>query len=207
MSSVVKWFGDNGGTDGNASNNRDLSGGGTKFRFRTDDDWHTIDGVNPVPIPSGGTTYYSGWIHFYAKMTSRPGAEVVNNFKFYTAGGAGFGTGIVINVALQFPTNKSDAAESGYEISAFNPVGTTAYDMNVAAPEGHSVISSVASAFGYTAASPLSGPSISETTASGVLDAVGDMTNYLILQAAVDSTAGAGVKSAQTFTLRYDEVV
>jgi hypothetical protein len=203
MASTIKWFGDNGGSDGNAANNRDLSGGGTKFRFRTDDDWHTIDGVNPVPIPGAGTNY-AGWIHFYAKMTARPGTESVNNFKLYTDG-AGYGTGIVVNVAGEFPTNNSGAAESGYEIAAFNPVGTTAYEMTVAAPNGHSILDTALDVFGYTSASPFSGPTISE--AGAVLNAVSEMTNYFVLQAAVGTTASAGVKTAETFTLRYDEIV
>lgn len=201
MASTIKWFGDNLGVNANPANNRDLSGGGTKFRFRTDDNWHTIDGTNPVPIPGAGSNY-AGWIHFLAKMTARPGTEVVNNLKFYTDG-TGYGTGIGVNIGNQFPGNTAASPEAGYEVTAFNPIGTTCYEMSVAGPNGHSVITSTADAFAQTSASPFTGPSISE--ASSQLDAVGEMSNYFCVQASVDNTAGAGVKAAETYTIRYDE--
>lgn len=198
MASTLKVYYDNGGSDNSPGSANDLSGGGTKLRWRTDDSATTIDGTNPVPIPGAGNNY-SYWCQLYVQMTARPGTEVVNNVKFYTDGG-GFGTGLTLWVGDENPVHNSGAT-TGYDL-ATGTVGTSGDRMDSGANK-HTDLTARTDAFTFTSASPRS-MTIGE--ASSQLDAVNETTNYIVLQLDAGTTATAGTKSAETLTFRYDEV-
>lgn len=164
------------------------------IRFKTNDN-NTIDSVDPVPVPSSGTNY-SYWKSIYLKCDTAPDTQV-DNIKFYTDG-SGFGTGITLNVGLQFPT-KNSASNAGYEVAG-GTSGTTGEEVIA----NHGGITSVGDAFSYTSGSPLSGPTISED--SSIINAIGETTDYLILQAAVGTTAIPGNKTNETLTFQFDEI-
>lgn len=186
---------DHGGSDTAPGTSTDVDDlGPPAIRFKTNDN-STIDSVDPVPIPTSGTNY-SYWKQIYLRCDTAPDTQV-DNLKFYTDG-TGFGTGITLNVGLQFPT-KNSGSSAGYEVATGTP-GTTG-DEVVA---GHASISSVASAFGYNVGSPLSGPTISED--SSIINAIGETSNYLVFQIAVINTATPGNKTNETLTLQYDEI-
>ena len=188
---------DTGGSDATPGTSTDVDAlGPPTLRFKTEDN-PTIDSVDPVPIPAAGTNY-SYWKQIYLYCDTAPDTQV-DNIKFYTDGG-GFGTGITLNVGNQFPT-KNSASDAGYEVASTGGTsGTTGIDIVT----GHALVSSVTDAFTFTSGSPLSGPTISED--SSIINAIGETTNYLILQLAVISTATPGNKTDETLTFQYDEI-
>lgn len=167
--------------------------GPPNIRFKTGDD-ATIDINNPIPIPASGTIY-SYWKQIYMKCTTAPSIQV-NNVKFYTDG-VGFGTGITVKVGNQTPT-KNSGSNAGYEVATGTP-GDTGDEMVGA----HAGLSGSTDAFTFTSASPKT-LSISET--GSLINAIGEMTDYLILQMEVGSTASPGDKANETWTIRYDEI-
>jgi len=165
----------------------------TNLRFRTDD-LNTQDLTNPVPIVAG-LVKYSYARAVYVKCSAAPDTQV-DNFKTYTDGG-GFGTGIVTSYRTTFPT-KNSGSSSGY-IAATGTPGDTGTEL-VSLYGG-----AKADLFGKTSGSPLTGPTISE--AGSIINDIGETTNYLILQCAVNGdTAAPGLKTAETITFQYDEI-
>tara|TARA_R110002167_G_scaffold64455_2_gene182250 strand:- start:3110 stop:3703 length:594 start_codon:yes stop_codon:yes gene_type:complete len=197
MVAVFSVYFDTVGTDANPGSSTDVDAlGAPALRFKTNDNT-TIDAIDPVPVPSSGTNY-SYWKQIYLKCDTAPDTQV-DNIKFYTDG-SGFGTGITLNVGLQFPT-KNSGSTAGYEVASTGGTsGTTGIELTA----GHALVSSVASAFNYTSGSPLTGPTISED--SSIINAQNETTNYLILQVAVAATASPGNKTDETLTFQYDEI-
>lgn len=188
-------FYDFAGTDATPGTQQDTDGlGPPNIRFKTADD-ATIDVINPVPIPTAGTNR-SFWKQLYIKCNTAPDTQV-DNIKFYTDG-AGYGTGITLNVGDQFPV-KNSGSDAGYEV-ATGTIGTSGDDVVTQ----HAGITSVSDAFSFTVGSPLSGPTISE--AGSIINAINETSNYLILQADVISTATPGNKPDETLTIQYDEI-
>ncbi len=184
-----------GGSDGAPGTSTDVDAlGPPALRWKTNDN-ATIDSVDPVPVPSVGTNY-SYWKHIYLKCSTAPDTQV-DNIKFYTDG-SGYGTGITLNVGLQFPT-KNSGSSAGYEVAG-GTSGTTGEEVVA----NHGGITTVGDAFSYTSGSPLSGPTISED--SSIINAINETTNYLVFQAAVGTTATPGNKTNETLTLQYDEI-
>lgn len=180
---------DTGGTDNSPGTNSDIDAlGPPTLRFKQADD-PTIDSNDPMPIPAAGSEY-SRWKQLYLYCDTAPDTQV-DNVRFFTDGG-GFGTGIIVNAGDQFPVHNS-GAETGYDVSDANEIMTN-----------HTDITSVSDAFTFTSGSPLSGPSISES--GSVIDAIGESTNYLVLQMVVDNTASPGNLTDETMTFRYDEI-
>lgn len=183
------------GTDGTPGTNQDTDAlGPPNIRWKTNDN-ATIDSVDPVPIPAAGTNY-SYWKQIYLKCDVAPDTSV-DNIKFFTDG-TGYGTGITLNVADQFPT-KNNASSSGYEVATGTP-GSTGNEVIA----NHAGVTSVTDSFTFTSGSPLAGPTISEDT--NIINAVGETTNYLVFQLAVISTATPGNKTDETLTFQYDEI-
>lgn len=181
---------DRGGSDANPGNSDTL----TNLRFKTNDD-NTQDTNDPIPIVSGQTKR-SYWRHVYLQCTTGPTTQV-DNIKVYTDGG-GFGTGITLQIGQQFPT-KNNGSSAGYELATGTPGDTG--DELVA---NHSGITSKTDFFGKTSGSPLSGPSISES--GSIINAVGEMSNYILLQLDVGDTASPGSLTPETLTFQYDEI-
>jgi len=169
--------------------------GPPNIRFKTADD-ATIDTNNPIPIPTSGTKY-SYWKQIYMKCTTAPSTKV-DNVKFYTDSG-GFGTGITVKVGTETPDKHSGAGgNDNYEIATGTP-GDSGNEMTA----GHAGLSGSSDAFGYTSASPKT-LTISED--SFQIDAIGEMTDYLIFQMEVISSASPGDLANETWTIKYDEV-
>ena len=194
MAADLSVFFDFGGTDGTPGTNQDTDAlGPPNIRFKTNDD-ATIDQVNPIPIPAAGTKY-SYWKQLYLKCATAPSTKV-DNVRFYTDG-AGFGTGITVKVGDQLPA-KTSISDAGYEIATGTP-GDTGDEM-VAAHAGLTTSSDV---FTKTSGSPLS---VTIGEASSQIDAIGETTNYVVLQMEVGTTASPGDLAEETFTWQYDEI-
>jgi len=168
--------------------------GPPNLRFKLADN-ATIDANNKLVIPAAGTNY-SLWKQIYLYCDNAD-SHTLDNLKFYSDGTNSFGTGVDLQVGLQFPT-KNSGASTGYELPTLT--GDSGDEMVA----GHTVITSKASVFDYTSAAPLTGPTISE--AGNVINAAGETSNYLVLQMDVASTAGPGeLPVDETLTIQYDE--
>ncbi len=197
MASTIKWFYDNAGSDNTPGASNDLSGGGTLIRWKSADDLQSIDTGDSMPIPGAGNNF-SYWGQFYMEMTARPGAEIVNNMKYYTDG-ATYDTGVLLWNAIQFPVHTA-AATTGYDL-ATGVAGTSGDRMDSGGAK-HTDITTRQDAFGHVTGTPLA---LTIGEASTQLDAVGETCNYLVLQLDVGTTATNGTKTAETMTGRYDE--
>lgn len=181
---------DTGGTAGTPGASTTVS----TVRMKTADDV-TVDSNNPIPIPTSGTNY-SYWKHVYMKCTTAPGTKV-DNVRFYTDG-TGFGTGITVFVGDGTQT-KNSGSSSGY-IPATGVAGTSGSEMTAS----HDYVSTSTDIFAtYTEDAPRT---VSISEASAQIDAIGETTNYLVLQMNVASTASFGSLSTETMTFKYDEV-
>jgi hypothetical protein len=195
---TIKWYLDWGGSDNTPDGTpKDLSGGGTKIRWKSNTDMWTIDAADAMPIPGAGNNY-SYWGQFYMEMTARPGSEVVNNMKYYTDGGD-YGTGITLYVGDEDPVRTS-ALTTGYDLATGTP-GTTGDRMDSGANK-HTDLTARTDAFSYVTGTPRS---LTIGESGNALDLVGETCNYLVMQLDVDSTASSGTKTAETQTGRYDE--
>ena len=177
MAATVNMQFDFGGADGTPGTEQNIDGlGPPTLRFKAADD-ATIDLNDPVTVP-GGADVYSYWKHICLACTNADG-NALDNFKFYTDGANGMGTGVDLEIGLQFPV-KNSGSDAGYEVA----------DAATDLVTGHGDITTVASVFDYTSGASLTGPSISE--AGAVIDAAGEYTNYMMLQMQVSNTAGPG---------------
>ncbi len=189
MAAVFSVYLDFGGSDNSPGTSTDIDAlGPPALRFKQADN-ATIDSNNPMPIPGAGSEY-SRWKQIYLYCDTAPSTQV-DNVQFYTDGG-GFGTGITTNAGDEFPVHNSGAT-TGYDVSDANEIMTN-----------HTDITGVTDAFSFTSGSTLSGPSISE--AGNIIDAIGETTNYLVLQMVVGTTASPGNLTDETFTFQYDEI-
>ena len=182
-----------GGTDTAPANQTDVDGlGPPTLRFKNADD-ATIDTNNKLVVPAAATKY-SFWKHIYIRCSAAD-SHTMNNFRFYTDGAASFGdAGIDVKVGLQFPVRTSGPVYTGYEVANA--------DEELAA--GHGGITSVASAFDYSAIGDSLTISCSE--AGSIVNAANETTNYLLMQMTVASTVIiAGDLPNETGTIAYDE--
>ena len=195
MVATVSVYFDFGGADGAPGTEQDIDAlGPPRLRFKLADN-ATIDENNKCIIPGAGLgPYYSFLKHTYLRLDVTDG-HTLSNVKFYTDGTNNFGTGVDVKVGLQFPT-KTNASNAGYEVAA----GTATSGEEMVA--NHGGITSSASIFNYTAAAPLS---ISIGEAGNVMNAVGETTNYIVLQGEYANTASVGTTNQETGYLSYDE--
>jgi hypothetical protein len=132
-------------------------------------------GTNYPLVKPSSGTNYSYIKTFYLNADTTP-TGTINNIKWYTDGTIGW-TGVTISVK----TSSSYTQATGTE-------GTTATAM-----------SGGTDASTYTSASPLS--------VTGTLSnpSTGKISDYVLMQAAVSTSAVAGTVAAETITWRYDE--
>jgi hypothetical protein len=157
---------------------------GINTRANAEDAHSTSGTANPIQIPASGTNY-SYWVVTRLQCTVAP-STLINNLKWFTDGGNGFGTGVTCKVqtASGYVQATGTPGESGTQLTTGN------YASLAGAPSD---------AFAYTSASPLSvSGSIGATT--------GEFGDRVVYQIEVASTASPGVTPSETFTWRYDEI-
>ena len=158
-------------------------------RFK-DADNNTIDLLDPIPIPSAGTRF-SRWKHFYPEIIIAPDTQI-DNLKIFTDG-TGFGTGITVEIAQETPANTS-AADGGYDVSDVANEDMVNHVDVILVPEDF---------FTKTSGAP---KTVSISEAGNILDAIGEESDYVIVQMEVLSTAFPGDLADETVTWEYDEI-
>jgi len=153
-------------------------------RANAEDAHSTAGTTNPIQIPAAGTNY-SYWVVTQLSADTTP-AGTINNIKWYTDGGNGFGTGV---------TCKMNTA-TGY-VQATGTPGTTGDILNTT---NYSTLAGATSdSFSFTSGSP---KSVTGSITNPSTGAFGDRAVY---QIEVGTTAGPGATPQETFTFRYDE--
>ncbi len=186
-----------GGSDTSpGTDDSDVTSGTLWFQFADNNSSPGDD--DRIAIPGAGTNY-SFWKHTYFRMSARPGAEVVNNLKFYSDGANGFGTGVDLFASDQLPAHTA-AADTEYEVDNHSASATS--DWMDDGSNNHSICTTATSVFSLTSGSPLA---VTIGEASSQMDAVAEVSAYVLLQMTVASTASSGALTAETLTYRYDE--
>lgn len=157
----------------------------TNTRLKADDTHSVSDSTNPVRVPDSGTNY-SYWCSTRMEVTTNTEGNTISNMKFYTDGSNDLGTGLGMDIALASAYDQAVGVEG---------TSGSAIDGN------HSnLISSVTGAFNYDSSNPLD----IDATVTGT-SSTGDIGDFVITQGTVDSTAGAGASSQETYSYQYDE--
>jgi len=156
--------------------------GPPRVRLKTADDT-TIDTNDPIPIPTAGTKY-SYWKSLTLWCSTSP-TGTINNIKLFTDG-SGFGTGITTYVG--------DETSSTYDQATGTP-GDTGDEMVA----NHAQINSKTDVFTYVTGSP------KDVSGSINNPSTGRISDYVVLQMDVISTASPGDLTDEDFTFRYDE--
>lgn len=147
----------------------------TNLRFNTDD---TVNPgtTNPMVKPAAGTNR-SYWKTVYLNADTTP-SGTINNVKIYGDGTLDW-TGCTLYIGA-----------SGTYTQATGTAGTTGDDSSIATVD----ISRYSSA---AAAKPITGTISNPST--------GKITDYVIMQTDISTSAVAGTLSAETITFQYDE--
>ena len=145
------------------------------IRFKNADN-STVDLSDPLVVPAADSIYsYTKKVRAY--MEAPPDTQV-SNFRWYTDGSNGFGTGITVtakNLGITWGANYKTLMADGTDL------------------------------FSYTSAAPLDGDG---TDAGPFVPGDDDsyIGDLIEMQMAVASTAASGTLSAETLTLAFDEI-
>ena len=145
-----------------------------------DEDSNGIDTANhPVGVPlDGGADNYSYEVWLKLKCTARPNG-ICDNFKFWGANAIP-----ATGVTLYGATRTTEAGVT--PVKTVSSYATTQMDTNY-----------------YSVGTALTIAITNET--SNQIDAVGEYTDWIILQMKVESTASRGSVTTMIFYLQYDE--
>lgn len=195
MVATVSVYTDTGGSDGTPGTSSDIDAlGPPALQFRTADN-ATVDTAAPVVIPTSGTNY-SYVKSCYLYCDAAPSVQI-DNVQIYTDGSSSLGTGVGVVIGNELPTRNSGST-SGY-IEAVGTAGTTGSEMTTF----YTGITGTTNFFSYTSGST---KALSISESGSVINAIGETTNYFVLQMTVASTASPGSTSNETATIQYDEI-
>jgi hypothetical protein len=167
--------------------------GPPNIRMKTNDN-ATIDVIDPLPIPGAGTIR-SYWKHMFLKAFTAPAVQI-DNVKWYMDGTL-FVSGVTLQVGNQTPT-KNSGSSAGYD----QATGTPGADGDELVAN-HANITTKANANTKTSGAPLS---VSISEAGSIIDAINELTDYVVVQMDVDSTPSPGDLADETVTFEYDEI-
>ena len=160
------------------------------YRFNEIDD-NAQDLTEPVTIPSAGTKH-SFWKHFFIHCTVAPDTQI-DNLNFFSDGTLGWGGGVTLWIGDGTQT-KTAASDAGYDPA----VGLN--NLTV-----HDTITTKTDVFAtYTSSG--SGRAVSISEASSIIDAVGEHSDYMVMNIELTTSATPGTKPVETLTLEYDEI-
>ena len=151
----------------------DKTSGTVRFKDAND---QTVDLNNPLVVPDAGSIYsYEKQLRAY--MEAPPDTQI-DNLRWYSDGGNGFGTGVTVqakNMGVTFGANVKTEMAGGSDL------------------------------FGYTSGSPLDGDTTDTGPFVPADDGtyIGDLIE---MQMSVENTANSGTLKAEKLGLAYDEI-
>ena len=187
---------DYGGSDGNPIT-QNTTDNEPNLRFKTlDDNDMTSNGklLGTIDVPSIGTNK-SFWKHIYLKVTGGTFTRI-ENIKFYTDG-SNFGTGITTYIGNEMPIHNSNSSSGYVKSTGVNNVGGN--DII-----DHTFIDTKSNVFTFTSNTP---KIISISENGGIIDQVGESTNYIVVQMDVSSIVSlTGDLTDRTWYYIFDEL-
>jgi len=158
------------------------------LRFKRADN-STIDNADPIPIPAGADNY-SRWKSIYLKCTGAPSLQV-DNLRVYSDGGI-WAASILVDVGDETPVHNSGAT-TGYDVA----------DVNATMVGAHTDITGITSWYLAVVGAP---KAVSISEAGAIINAIGETSNYVVLQMHVTNAAAPGDLANSTGTWKYDEI-
>lgn len=136
-----------------------------------------------IPVPTSGSNH-SFWVNTQLNATAAPD-NYLNNIKWYTDGGNGFGTGVtaIVSTASQYASATGTAGSSGAILNTTNHASLTGAPSDL---------------FLYTSSCKLA-------VAGSIAATTGSFGNRVVFQLSVISTGVAGNTGAETITWEFDE--
>jgi len=204
LAATVSIYVDHGGVDGTpATSTRVDDLGPPRMKLKLADN-ATIDESDKIIIPTAGNGPYYSYPKSIYLHCDAPDGKVLTNVKLYTSGSNNLGTGCDIQVGLQFPCRYYNGAADVYGAGAGDQY-EIANNANELVAE-HGGITSSASIFTYTSASPLAVKinSVGAGNQGGQIDAAHETTCYIELQGSVANTASEGTTPQATVYISYD---
>lgn len=196
MVAIVSVMVDYGGSNGNPVS-QNTTGNEPSLRFKTLDDNDMSENgklLGTIDVPSSGINK-SFWKHVYLKVTGGTFTRI-ENVKFYTDG-SGFGTGITTFIGNELPTHNSGSSSGYVKATGVN---------NVSGDDiiNHSFIDTKTNVFTFTSNTP---KIITISENGGIINAVGESTNYMVVQMDVASTVSLkGDLTDKTWYYIFDEL-
>lgn len=165
------------------------------YRYRTDDNPATIDNTNPCVIPDSGLNY-SFWRHIALNWSGT--YDEISNFRIYTDGTLYSGLG----TSGQVQRGNRDSGDQGCPEASYEPatgtVGTSGDDLGANHGYFSGQTTSTVDLSNATSGSPVTLDSSTYTTDGSC--------NALVDQVVVDTDAGSGTKSSESYTFQYDVI-
>lgn len=186
MVAVVEVDGDHTGTADtpNASPFHNVA----NFRFQNEDT-NDQDTAAPITIPSAGTVF-AFWRHIFLHCTTAPDTQI-DNVRIHTDDVTPPFTGVNFFVGNGTQT-KNSGSSAGYDPGQALVLTT------------HDTITAQTDFFTFGSGDPRS---VTISEAGSVINAIGELTDYVVLQCEVGTTAVQGVQApAETITWLYDEI-
>ena len=136
-----------------------------------------------IPVPTSGSNH-SFWVNTQLHATVAPD-NLINNLKWYSDGGNGFGTGVtaIVSTASQYASALGAAGSSGSVLNTTNHASLTGAPSDL---------------FLYTSACELS-------VAGSIAATTGSFGNRVVFQLSVISTGVAGNTAGEVLTWEFDE--
>ena len=180
---------DTGGSD----NSPGATASVTNLRYKEADN-NTQDLVNPVTIPTAGTKN-SFWKHSFLEVTTAGGFAQIDNVNLWVDSFDWTGTTLYIDDGdAGLLHNLTTPSEAGYDIAdGLNDLDT------------HSHITSKVN-HGTTHIASGSAKSINISEAGSVINIVNETTDYWVTNLDLTTSAVAGLQTAKTENVEYDEI-
>jgi hypothetical protein len=183
MAATVKIFRITGSLSGVAT---DITGLNT--RANAVDSHSTGDTSSPIQIPSAGSNNYSYWVSTRLAITAAP-AGTINNLRWYTDGGNGFGTGVTC-----WGAKASTGSGAGYRQAS----GLTGTGAQLTQTNHTGLDEAPVNVFTYTSGSP-------KSLNGSMTAATGSIGDHFVYQIWVSGNASPGATPSEQFSWRYDE--
>jgi len=165
----------------------------TNLRLNVED---TNDQDTASPLIKTGGTVYSYVKHVYLKCTTAPDTSVTS-MEIYTDGTIGY-TGVTVNVGDGAQDRTYAGGTPTY--AGYDP----AVGIGQAVMTGHDTVSAVTDLFFYTQGAPRS---VTIGEAGSLINAVNEVTNYIVLQAVLGGTESSGLQApAEVVTFSWSEI-
>lgn len=149
----------------------------------------TIDNVDPIPIPAGADNY-ARWKSIYLRCSAAPSLQV-DNVRIYSDGVL-WGATAVVDVGDETPT-KNSGSSAGYDVA----------DVNLTMVVNHTDITGITNFILAIVGAP---KAVSISEAGAIINAIGESSNYVVLQMHVTNAAVQGDLANTTITWLYDEI-